>query len=160
MTRQEAVKDFFDKLRQARIDDQKAKGIRASGYSADSQRVEVDEMGGRLIGADYLYFQGPRPDGVSGRKPGGMPPVEAIIEWLKHKTTFQVTADEGPGLRGLAFAIARKIANKGTDIYQGKRPGLSIEAKMAEFKKELVNNIGQIEKEKLLEVIKQNKPKQ
>lgn len=154
MTRQEAVKDFFDKLRQARIDDQKAKGIRASGFSADSQRVEVDEFGGRLIGADYFYFQ------TNGRKPGGMPPIEAIIEWLKHKTTFQVTADEGPGLRGLAFAIARKIAKKGTDIYQGKRPGLSIEAKLVELKKELVNNIGQIEKEKLLEVIRQNKPKQ
>lgn len=151
MNRREAVEIFFNRIKQARIDDQKAKGIRASGYSADTQRVEATETGGALYGADYFYFQS------YGRKPGGMPPVERIIQWLKDKTSLSISEERGPGITGLAWAIAVKIAKKGTDIYQGKRPGLSIEDRMAEFKKELVNNIAQAEKEKLIEAIKNRK---
>lgn len=151
MTRQEAVKIFFERIRQARIDDQRKKNIRASGKSADTQRIEVTDGGGFLYGSDYFYFQN------VGRKPGRMPPIEAIIQWLKDKKTFSIQDDRGPGLTGLAWAIAKKIAKKGTDIHQGKRPGLSIEDRMEELKKELVQNIAQAEKEKIVEGIKKIK---
>jgi hypothetical protein len=153
MTRKEAIEIFFNRIKQARADDQRAKGIRASGFSADTQRVEVTETGGTLYGADYFYFQ------KEGRKPGGMPPVEAIIQWLKDKTSLSFSEERGPGLTGLAWAIAKKIAMKGTDIYQRKRPGLSIEDKIAEFKKELTQNIAQAEKEKIIEAVKNAKDK-
>lgn len=150
MERIEAVKIFFEDVRKAYIEDQKAKDIRASGRSAESLRIELSPAY-RLYGSSYIHFQ------KVGRKPGGFPPIEAIIEWLKEKKTFRIDDERGPGLRGLAFLIARKIAKKGTDIFLKKRPALSIEEKIAEFKKDLVKNLTTVEKEKIKEAIQKIK---
>lgn len=148
MIREEAVQIFLDKVRTAYIDDQKAKGIVSSGKSAESLKTIVSPTIGQLIGAAYFTQQ------KLGRRPGKFPPVEAIIQWLKDKKTFNVEGDKDPGLKGLAFAIARKIANKGTDIYMKKRPALSVEDKILEARKELAQNVGNIAKEKLMEALK------
>lgn len=148
MIREEAVQIFLNKVRTAYIDDQKAKGIISSGKSAESLKTTVSPTLGQLIGAAYFTQQ------KLGRRPGKFPPVEAIIQWLKDKKTFNVEGDKGPGLKSLAFAIARKIANKGTDIYMKKRPGLSVEDKILEARKELAMNVGNIAKEKLMEALK------
>lgn len=148
MDRKEAVAIFLEDIKKAYIKDQTEKNIRASGKSASMFKDSVDETGGKLFGADYVYFQ------KKGRKPGGMPPIEAIIEWLKNKTSFRVDNEKGPSLEGLAFAIARKIAKKGTDIHQGKRPGLSIEDKMLEARKKLRENLVNIAKAEILEKLK------
>ena len=133
MTRKEAVRKFLDQVRLAYIEDQKQKNIRASGRSAEAFRVEPDFDSGKLYGASYLHFQ------AVGRKPGRFPPIEAIIKWIKEK--FKIDDERSAGLKGLAFIIARKIANKGTDISEGKRPGLNIEDKILEYRKELVSNL-------------------
>ena len=45
-----------------------------------------------------------------GRKPGKMPPIQAIVDWLIAKKVGRDPAK----LRGLAFGIARKIGRVGT----------------------------------------------
>jgi hypothetical protein len=139
VTRKEAVKDFLEKVRMAYIEDQKAKGILASGKSAAAFRIDTTAALGRLYGSHYLHFQ------RQGRGPGGFPPIESIIEWIKIK---RIQADIPE--KALAFLIARKIAKAGTDIFLRKRPALSVEGKMDELRKELVKNIIASEKDVLI----------
>jgi hypothetical protein len=147
--RKEAVLTFLNRVKnEGYIADQNQKGIRASGRSADSLHPIVEETYGKLLGAHYFAYQ------RVGRKPGSMPPVDAIIQWLKDKKTFLVSDDRGPGITGLAWAIAKKIAKKGTDIFLRKREGLSIEDRILEARKEFAMNLLHIEREKLTEKLK------
>src|SRR5690606_34998191 len=50
---------------------------------------------------------------VQGREPGRRPPVDAIEVWVNAK--LKKTGKEG---RGIAFAVANKIAESGTTWYQ------------------------------------------
>lgn len=99
------------------IEDQDQKGIRASGESASSLRIVDVGDTFALVGADYFIFQ------TRGRGPGKQAPIEAIKEWILQKPiVFQdITLDS------LAFVIARKQAQKGSEIFQGKREGLDLE---------------------------------
>lgn len=133
MTREEAIKVFLESIRVAYIKDQRDKKIRASGKSAEMFRTESTNVVGRLLGADYVYFQ------RKGRKPSSsLPPIESIIQWIKDKGVFNV---DDKSIRGLAFAIAKKIQKQGTDIYQKKRPALNIEAIVRDNKKKLVTTL-------------------
>jgi hypothetical protein len=143
MTRKEAIAAFFEKYRLALIEDQKGKNIRASGLSATTLRAESSDIMGRLFGKDYIHFQ------KVGRKPGGFPPIESIIQWIKDKKI----PFEGIKIESLAFLIARKIAKSGTDIYIGKRPALSIEEKVGEFKAELIRDILKIGKAEIVSAL-------
>jgi hypothetical protein len=151
MIREEAVQIFLNKVRLAYVDDQKAKGIVSSGKSAESLKTTVSPTLGQLLGAAYFTQQ------KLGRRPGKFPPIEAIIQWLKDKKTFNVEGDKGPSLKSLAFLIARKISKQGTDIYLKKRPALSVEDKILEARKELAMNVGNIAKQKLIDAINQRK---
>lgn len=142
MERREAVKEFLDKVTKAYIDDQKAKGIRASGKSAQSIKQEITPETGRLLGAHYFTYQ------RIGRRPGAMPPIEAIKQWIKDKH-----------LQLNPWAVAKSIAKKGTDIFRGKRPGLSIEDRILEARKEFAKNLAGIVKEQIISDVK-NKQRQ
>lgn len=121
-----SIQKFLNDARLAYIDDQQNKGIRASGRSADSTFIEFDESGGQVMGSGYFKFQ------FVGRGPGGFPPIEDILTWIRTKNIQSEISENS-----LAYLIARKIARQGTDIYQGKRPGLSLESKLADLRKEL-----------------------
>lgn len=149
MTTKEAILNFLGKVKTAYIEDQKAKNIRASGRSANEIKEIATADEGQLRGPSYFIQQ------KIGRKPGKMPPIDAIIQWLKDKKTFNVKEERGPGIKGLAFAIAKKIAKSGTDIYQGKREGLSIEDRIKDARKELTEDIRLAIKTQLLEKVKQ-----
>ncbi len=58
----------------------------------------------------------------AGRKPGTFPPVEPIREWVRDK--LNVDASE---VNSVAFMIARKISQSGTDILTDKAKGLELE---------------------------------
>jgi len=131
MNRKQAIEQFLNKVRDAYIQDQRQKGIRASGRSAEALRIDPAFDYGRLYGSSYMQFQ------ASGRRPGKFPPLEAIIEWMRHKGIRPTDITE----KSLAFLIARKIARAGTDIYQGKRPALNVEDKILEYRKELAANL-------------------
>jgi len=103
------IKTFLEAYKKALVDDQVKKGMRASGKSAQSLRVEVKGFNGKLTGTGYWVFQ------EEGRRPGNMPPVADIERWIKAK-----------GLTLNPYAVAKSIANKGTLVYQGKRKGIDV----------------------------------
>jgi hypothetical protein len=144
LDKKESIQDFLEKVRLAYIEDQQAKGIRASGKSAQSLRVSAKKDTGFLYGASYFKYQ------KEGRKPGGFPPIEKIMEWIRQKNIDADISD-----KSLAFLIARKIARLGTDIHLKKRPGLSVEEKIKELKDQLVRNIINAGKTELIETVKE-----
>lgn len=88
-----------------------------------SFRFEADEVSGRLYGADYFKYL------VTGRGPGKFPPPDKMTEWVeanpdvlaRAKQVFKyLTAQQ------LGYLIGRKIAREGTDIFQGKKPGIDM----------------------------------
>lgn len=140
MERTEAVKIFLTGVKQAYIDDLRAKKKTASGKSEDIKEQLTPE-GGKLIGVGYFAFLWNKKT-PPGRKPSAkMPPIEAIMQWIIDKKTFKIEGDQTKGLRELAKAIARKIQKKGTDIYSGKSPAVNVDARIDELKKELVTNL-------------------
>jgi len=128
---------LLDGVRESYIKDQKDKGIRSSGKSAASLRIEAKEMSGTVYGAKYFVQQ------TVGRKPGKFPPIDSILDWIRAKRISP--RDPKTTERQLAFLFARKIAKSGTDIYQGKRQGIDVEEAIKklneEFLKEVTKNL-------------------
>lgn len=127
------ISDLLNNVKKAYIDRQAAQGIRSSGKSASSLRVESDSDNGALYGSGYFYQQ------KHGRKPGKFPPVDDILDWIRAKG---ITPKDNISEKSLAFLIARKIAKSGTDVFQGRRDGLDVDEQVKQlveqFKKDLV----------------------
>lgn len=117
LTPAQAISKLLENVRAEIIDDQQTKGIRASGQSARSLKTKTREISGTikgtLTGAAYFTFQ------EQGRRPGKMPPVQSIRDWIEAKGI------QSDNPESLAWAIAKKIAKEGSDIYQNKRPALA-----------------------------------
>jgi hypothetical protein len=127
MNIREALDKFFSNVIKDVRNDQNAKGMRASGRSADSLVYGTDNKGGQLEGSSYFYFQ------IYGRNAGGMPPVSDIKAWIQAK-----------GLDLNPYAVAKSIANKGTQIYRGKKKGLEFDAITEKNLKELDKDLGNL----------------
>lgn len=151
MERKAAIKQFFDSIAKAYIEDLRSKRLTASGQS-EHFREDVKDAGGTLYGSKYFYLLWNKKN-RQGRKPGKMPPVEAIIQWLKDKKTFQIDVDRTKGLRSLAFAIALKIKKKGTDIYLNKRPALNVDEKIQSLKEDLIKNLLEAAKQPIVDEV-------
>jgi len=147
MAASQSIETLLNGVRQAYIDDQKAKGIRSSGKSASSLKIRVDANSGTLTGARYFYQQ------KFGRKPGRFPPIDDILDWIREKRI--TPRDPKTTERQLAFLFARKIAQSGTDIFEGKRPALNVEDKIKELVKEFAKNIATEFKDKMITTLKQ-----
>lgn len=81
--------------------------VNASGALADSVRFEVSNGVLRVYALDYSFYL------EHGRKPGKFPPREPIIQWIKAKgLSFDIP------INSLAYLIQRKIARKGTTIFE------------------------------------------
>lgn len=111
--------------------DQDSKKIKASGKSAGSMDIQELKTGGQLVGDDYFQQQ------IVGRKPGKFPPIKPIMDWIDQKG-LSLT---GITKKGLAFVIARKISEKGTDIFRKKRPGLDINSIVNDVRSQLVDQL-------------------
>lgn len=116
------ISKLLDEVKKAYIEDQEAKDIRASGKSAKSLKKHPKPTSGTLTGAKYFFQQ------RHGRRPGKFPSVTDILNWIKVKGI--TPRDSGTSIKSLAFLFARKIAERGTDVYLGKRPGLNPDAKV------------------------------
>jgi hypothetical protein len=117
-----SISKLLDDVAQAYIDDQIKKGIFASGKSASEMRPVATETEGTLYGSGYWYQL------KHGRKPGKFPPIDMILEWIRVK---QITPrDNKTTERQLAFLFARKIAQKGTNIFQKRSPAIDVDAKV------------------------------
>lgn len=128
------ISKLLDEVKKAYIEDQEAKGIRSSGKSAKSIRKESKPTSGTLTGASYFYQQ------KHGRRPGKFPSVSDIMDWIKIKGI--TPRDSKTSIKSLAFLFARKIAQKGTDIYLNKRPALDPGAKINALVMDFGRNIG------------------
>lgn len=63
-----------------------------------------------------------------GRKPGKMPPIKNIYEWIRYKRPMQEKISQSPdriaATKSLAYVIARKIGQKGTKAQPFVTPSL------------------------------------
>lgn len=76
--------------------------VKTNKQGLKSIRVGAVKEGQRMLYAEVLEV---------GRKPGKMPPVDVIKEWIQIK---QIPPPQGVSLDQFAFMIARKIGKKGT----------------------------------------------
>lgn len=81
-------------------------GMNATGKWLNSLEARAVNGNGEIWGMDYTYFL------VNGRKPGKMPPVSALLPWVNAK--FGIGGKEAISI---AFAVATKIKNEGTNYY-------------------------------------------
>ena len=114
---EEIIREFLEAVRDDSLTAQRELGLKASGKSGDSLRIQADEKRGALFGSPAIRFQ------VKGRGPGKFPPPQTIQDWIEDKPIPVV----GITVESLAYLIGRKIARQGTDIYLGRRPGLDLQ---------------------------------
>lgn len=81
-------------------------GMNASGNWLESLEARAVNGNGEIWGMNYTYWL------ANGRKPGKMPPVSALIPWVNAK--FGIGGKEAIGI---AWSVATKIKNEGTDYY-------------------------------------------
>jgi hypothetical protein len=84
-------------------------GSSSSGKLASSIETIITEDGGKILIAFYAYFL------IYGRRPGKMPPVSAIKDWLRDRGIDEKAA----------WPIARTIAREGSKLWQKYRGGNS-----------------------------------
>lgn len=82
--------------------------VNASGNLANSIQYTVQDYKLTITGADYIYYL------QFGRKPGKRPPTSVIRQWIDEKgiNPTDISKDS------LAFLIARKIGEEGTEIHK------------------------------------------
>lgn len=91
------------------------KGINASYKLLNSVETVVrrndDEFTVTINLEDYWYYV------ENGRGPGKFPPIDKILEWIRVKPVIPYSDNRGrlPTEEQLAFLIARKIAEQGTE---------------------------------------------
>lgn len=82
-----------------------------TGGIFDRMTVNVSSGAGYVVGQletdDYWKFVG------SGRRPGGMPPVQRLAEWVQRS-----------GAEVSPWALAKSIAKRGTRDWRNKRPNV------------------------------------
>ena len=93
----------FESLRDDIINKHDELGMRASSDFANNLEIRQDRMHIELWGNHYVEQL------VNGREPGRFPPVEAIAKWIQ---ALDVSASS------LAFLIARKISQEGTEYFK------------------------------------------
>ena len=95
-----------------------SKGIPASGTLGDTASVEVEMNGTKLVVSLNLEHYWRYVE--YGRRPGKMPPIDNIEEWIRVKPIVPNAMNgKVPTSRQLAFMIARKIGREGT---KARRP--------------------------------------
>ena len=82
-----------------------ASGVSATGKSRNSLSVVEYDKGVKLV-SSFKYFAVLE----TGRRPGKMPPVNPIVDWIYARGLQKETDAK---TRGFAFAIAKKIGGEG-----------------------------------------------
>lgn len=83
-----------------------ARKQKATGDWIDSVEVRRETSSVDIWALDYTEWL------VQGRKPGKKPPITPLIRWVEAK--LGASGDEA---KGIAFAVANKIAKEGTDYH-------------------------------------------
>lgn len=109
MTAQEIIMEELNLIVTEIVKEHDAQGMRASGTFA--REIEAIQRSGKSYEIDAVKYIEQL---IRGRKPGTMPPVSAIEQWIRDKG---ITPQDGP-ITSLAFAIAKKIQREGTRYYR------------------------------------------
>jgi len=117
-------------------------GMNATGAWIDALEPRVNNGNGEIWGFDYTYWL------VNGRKPGKMPPIAPLITWVNAK--FGIN---GPEAKGIAFAIAQKIKNEGTEYYPDGTDLLDV-LNSPECKAYIIEQIGTFYSLKISKILK------
>jgi len=129
-----AIHKALEQIRSGIINDMSVNNRNASKKFIRSLDIKDLRDGSQLVGEDYSQQL------VAGRKPGRFPPTKAIEDWIDAKGLSLNKIKK----KSLAFIIARKIANKGTDIFKGKRKALNVKGIVDDveptLKEEIVKN--------------------
>lgn len=138
MSDEDAIRKYLSSIKTKIISEQERLGLTASGKTADSLTITSTESSGQLTGDPAFHFQ---KDGV-GRKPGTLPNVKSIQQWIEIK-----------GLLLSAWGVAVNLKKFGSAIYQGKRRGLTMQVYMEEYKAELMRDLAESLMGKALTII-------
>lgn len=145
----DALQDFFNRVVEGFKQDAEAKKQK---IPVSSFRSEADEIGGRLYAAPHFKYL------VTGRGPGKFPPPEAMLAYVRAnpdqlaraKQVFKYITENS-----LAYLIGRKIAQQGTDIHEGKKPGIDFLGVLETNMPELLAQLSRNESVKIITDIKQ-----
>lgn len=114
MSSEEIIAIEFDKLAKDLASKYEQLGMRASGRFAEELKTDIDVSDSRikaiLSGENYTTQL------VFGRKPGNMPPIASIEQWIIDKGLQPI--EDNLKISSLAFLIARKIAREGTEYFK------------------------------------------
>lgn len=114
----EPIKKIADQIVDIYRKQLESKGIPASGTLGDTASVEVEMNGTKLVVSLNLEHYWRYVE--YGRRPGKMPPIDNIEEWIRVKPVVPNAMNgKVPTSRQLAFMIARKIGREGT---KARRP--------------------------------------
>lgn len=102
-TQQQIISDEIQAILDDIIDLYNKSGKRTSGKFEEGLKATYSTNKAIIEGVPYL----------AGRKAGKMPPVQAIKEWIEKKGITPI--GKNATSTGLAWAIAKSIAKKGTD---------------------------------------------
>lgn len=118
-------------------------GINASGKLSRTAQSIVEFNGRHLL--VYLELEDYWKFVENGRRAGKMPPINAILNWIKVKPIVpRAINGRIPDTRQLAFLIARKIGNEG---YKGRHPienitkGSALNSVIEQIKNEIAKQI-------------------
>lgn len=114
MTTSDLLKKEFELIRDELVKRHDELKMRASGKWAKSLEIEITQTDGKsiakILGEHYTEQL------VFGREPGKFPPVQDIEQWIIDKGIKPF--DDKMKVSTLAFLIARKIAEEGTQYYK------------------------------------------
>jgi hypothetical protein len=145
----DALKQFFLRTIDGLIKDAAAKNQK---IPVSSMRFEADELHGSMYAADYFQYL------VTGRGPGKFPPPDKMTAFVEANPDILARARQVfkyLTAQQLGYLIGRKIATQGTDIYQGKKPGIDLLGVMDENMPLLLEQLGKNEAVKIATDLKQ-----
>jgi hypothetical protein len=120
-------KELLEKIGKSFVSDlkknQKERGLFASGFSANSLRIEQNEFSLKVFGAGYFEFQeygrGPTKNFASNS-----PTLkERIRVWIDQKPLNPIDISKD----SLAFIISRKIHKEGTLLFKNRAEKIGLE---------------------------------
>lgn len=153
MKDEQIIQEELESIRQELIQRHHQLNMKASGQWADSLRVQVNGTKGKLIGKDYTYYM------QIGRRPGRMPPLEAIEQWIINKGLKPI--EDKIKTSSLAFLIARKIKEEGTKYYQQGGTDLIDSVVTPQRIQKIIDRVGQLKvvelKSQILEIVQKIK---
>ena len=135
-----AMKVYAEKFSASIISQQESKGLVASGRSLNHEIKENDDNIELIIAGYYQFLSKPGllVEATGGRPPGGWPPPGIIADWIGAKN---IPLGE-LSLNQLTFLIGRKIAERGTAIYNDNSLGIDMDEAANEGLAEMVGAIG------------------